>query len=133
LDSLVIDTNVVSYILKNTRLGKRYGVRLHGHPLLISFMTLAELFHWADHAKWGQSRRQHLERELTRYVAVHSTPGLCELWARVRYERRRQPISAEDAWIAATALEHDCLLVTHNPRDFRGISNLVVITEATST
>jgi predicted nucleic acid-binding protein len=95
-------------------------------------MTLAEIFHWANHAKWGRSKRQHLDRELARYIVVHSSPRLCELWAQVRYERRRQPISAQDAWIAATALAYDCPLVTHNPKDFTGISNLVVISEAGS-
>ncbi len=34
------------------------------------------------------------------------------------------PISPQDAWIAATALHYDLLLVTHNVRDFQEISEL---------
>jgi predicted nucleic acid-binding protein len=48
----------------------------------------------------------------------------------VRCERRQQPISGEDAWIAATALTHGCPLVTHNAADFQGIAGLIVISEA---
>ena len=43
--------------------------------------------------------------------------------------RRRQPISAEDARIAATAIEYACPRVTHNSKDFRGIAGLTIITE----
>lgn len=39
------------------------------------------------------------------------------------------PISAADAWIAATALLYGVPLVTHNRKDFEGIDGLVVISE----
>jgi predicted nucleic acid-binding protein len=42
---------------------------------------------------------------------------------------RNARCSAEDAWIAATALEQGYLLVTHNARDFHGIPGLTTITE----
>jgi predicted nucleic acid-binding protein len=34
-----------------------------------------------------------------------------------------------DAWVAATALAYGLELVTHNPADFAGIPNLVVVSE----
>jgi predicted nucleic acid-binding protein len=43
--------------------------------------------------------------------------------------RRLQLISAEDARIAATAIEYACPLVTHNSADFHGIPGLTIITE----
>lgn len=46
--------------------------------------------------------------------------------------RRKQPISTADAWIAATALSYDLKLVTHNPKDFRGIPGLRILTAAKS-
>ena len=55
---------------------------------------------------------------------------LCRQWAQVRVERQSagRAISPQDAWIAATALRHDLPLVTHNIKDFLGISNLRLIT-----
>lgn len=41
--------------------------------------------------------------------------------------RSGQPISTEDAQIAAIALTHDLLLVTRNIRDFTGIAGLNLI------
>ncbi|NEP13006.1 MAG: type II toxin-antitoxin system VapC family toxin [Symploca sp. SIO2C1] len=37
-------------------------------------------------------------------------------------------MTVQDAWIAATALRHDLPLVTHNIKDFVGISNLQLVT-----
>jgi len=44
-------------------------------------------------------------------------------------ERRGRPISCADAWIAACAVRHCVPLVTHNSRDFEGVSELQVVSE----
>ena len=127
----VVDTNIVSILLKDKPPARLYRRHMVGHRPVISFMTLAELLEGAERARWGEKKRQELEKALTNYLLIHSSREVCELWARVRTERRRQPIAGDDAWIAATALAFNCPLITHNPKDFRGISNLVVITETT--
>jgi len=43
------------------------------------------------------------------------------------YTRRAIRIKVPDAIIAAIAIEKDCLLITRNVEDFRGISGLEVI------
>ena len=126
----VLDTNIVSFLLKDQPLAQRYRPHITGHQPVISFMTLGELLEGASRARWGQKKRRHLDLVLSSYVTVDSSLLLCEIWARIRVERRKQPIAVDDAWIAATALAYDCPLITHNPNDFRGISDLKVITEA---
>ena len=49
---------------------------------------------------------------------------------RFRIEGRTQVLSDNDLWIAATALQHEVPVVTHNLRDFVDIPGLVVISEA---
>jgi tRNA(fMet)-specific endonuclease VapC len=39
-------------------------------------------------------------------------------------------MSAEDSWIAATALRHGMPLVTHNRRHFENVPGLTVICES---
>ena len=39
-----------------------------------------------------------------------------------------QPISPQDAWIAATACQYDIPLITHNPVDFQSVKDLEIIT-----
>lgn len=55
---------------------------------------------------------------------------LCRIWANLRAERQTigQPLLAQDAWIAATAVRHDLPLVTHNAKDFQNIPKLQVLT-----
>jgi predicted nucleic acid-binding protein len=45
--------------------------------------------------------------------------------AAVRANGRR--IEAADAWIAATTLLYGATLITHNPKDYLGVPNLLVL------
>jgi tRNA(fMet)-specific endonuclease VapC len=128
LSTLLVDTNVVSFLMKKIPLGLRYENLLRGNRLAISFMTLAELYEGAYRGNWGEKRLRKLEREVGHYLVFSSDPEICRRWGDVRFQRRKQPISAEDAWIAATALTYECPLVTHNSQDFKDIPRLRVLT-----
>jgi tRNA(fMet)-specific endonuclease VapC len=126
----LLDTNIVSFMLKGHSLGLRYQPHLIGHTLAIAFMTAAEMYEGALRANWGQRRLAQLEAVLRGYLVIPMDPDLCRLWGVVRVQRRAQPIGVADAWIAASALRHGCDLVTHNPTDFQGITGLTIISEA---
>ena len=129
--TLVVDTDVVSFIYKRDTRADLYRPHLSGHMLTISFMTLAELERWALSSNWGSRRREHLERFLRRFALHPATPALCRKWAEVTDggRRRGRPIDTADAWVAATALLLDVPLVTHNDRDYAGVAGLTVISE----
>lgn len=129
MNTLLLDTNVFSYLFKQHPLAKLYRPHLRDHVVALSFMTVAELFQGAFRGAWGERQLKRLEMEIGSYLVLPSSDEACKLWAEVRMIRRHQPISAEDAWIAATALEYGCTLVTHNASDFRGIPGLTIITE----
>jgi tRNA(fMet)-specific endonuclease VapC len=120
----LLDTNIVSFLFKGHSLGAVYRPLLVGQTLAICFMTEAELFEGAFRARWGTQRLARLEVLLATFLYIPSTSDLSKRWGQVRAERRTQPISAADAWIAAAALVHGCDLVTHNPSDFHGIAGL---------
>jgi tRNA(fMet)-specific endonuclease VapC len=105
-----------------------YRPILKGKNLAISFMTVAELYQGAYRRNWGEKQWRKLERTIGYYAVFHSTTEICRCWGEVRYQRKQQPISAEDAWIAATALTYECPLVTHNPQDFKDIPRLRILT-----
>ena len=129
MSTLVLDTNIVSYLMRNHSLAQKYRRHLEGHTLAISFMTVGELYEGAYRANWSSDRMQGLGATLRFYLVIPSTPRICQTWGQVRSLRRQQPISVQDAWIASTALHHGCPLVTHNPGDFDGIPNLQIVTE----
>ena len=77
------------------------------------------------------SKKLLLEEYIHNYVVVPYTRTLGRKWAEVTVNRMRQgkPISAADAWIAATALLYNIHLVTHKRKDFEEIEGLTVISE----
>lgn len=111
-------------------LAEPYQLLLRGHPLLISFMTVGELYEGAFRANWGSRRFRKMHRFLEQCAVIESAPEICRRWGEVRALRRRQPISTNDAWIAATALAYGCPLVTHNAADFKDIPRLKLLTAA---
>jgi tRNA(fMet)-specific endonuclease VapC len=127
----VIDTDVCSYLYKESPQANLYEPYFSGNILIISFQTQAELLRWAISAGWGLRRREQLRAYLQRYVIEGSSDLLSLRWAEAMESGRRngRPIAAADAWIAATALYLDAPLITHNRRHFIGIDDLVVISE----
>lgn len=130
--TILLDTDVFSFVLKGDSRASAYAQLIQGQRLVLSFMTVAELFQWARVRRWGNRRISHLEQALTTYLIVPADIEMCRLWGQVRAERQSigLPISPQDAWIAATALRHNLPLVTHNAADFEKIASLDVHTAA---
>lgn len=131
MESCVVDTDVVSYFFKNSPVAQLYRQHLVGKLLIISFMTLAEVRLGMLQARWGAGRIASMETHLKQFVLYVSNKDLCDVWARVVYSERvkGRVISAQDAWIAATAIQNGVPLVTHNRKHFESVDNLVVISE----
>lgn len=131
MKTVLLDTNIVSYVLKRDSRAGLYAPHLLHRELAIAMMTVAELLQWAAIRHWGEARIQQLEAEFDKYTILPVDMATCRLWARVRASRNAAglPISPQDAWVAATALRYTVPLVTHNPDDFQHIAGLTVITE----
>lgn len=129
MDTLVIDTDVWSFWFKGDTRGAPYRALATDKTLFISFQTVAELYYWAEKQHWGIRRRRQLIRQLRFYGILEYDDATAHHWAQLRAECHQQglPISAQDAWIAASALRHSCPLLTHNAADYAGISNLKII------
>ena len=127
---LLLDTDVVSFIIKGHSLSAKYAPILQGNQLALSFMTVAELFQWAAMRNWGKERVASLERSLTNYLIIPVDVELCRIWGNLRAERQGigRVIAPQDAWIASTALRHNLPLVTNNAKDFQDIPQLETLT-----
>ena len=47
MSTVLLDTNIVSFVFKRDTRAAAYAPQLQGNRLAISFMTAAELFQWA--------------------------------------------------------------------------------------
>ena len=57
MSTVVVDTDVVSYLFKSHPVAFQYLPDLAGQTPVISFMTVAELDRWVLEARWGEGRR----------------------------------------------------------------------------
>src|SRR5436190_24068304 len=113
---IVLDTDVVSFLFKADTRAQLYLPLLDNRQWFISFMTEAELEHWALLANWSEKRVEWLRVFIGRFAVVPSSHDLVVTWAEVMTAARRngRRIETADAWIAATAVLYDCPLLTHN-------------------
>ena len=130
---VIVDTNVVSYLMRGGSLARRYRPHLQGRLSSIAFITVGELYFGAEKAKWGRKRRQELEMTLRNFIVVPYDHEIARCYGRVVAQRQRdgRPIAPNDAWIATCAVRHGTPLVTHNAKDFRDVVSLALITEDT--
>ncbi len=127
---LLVDTDVWSYWFKEDTRGAAYRSLAVGQDLCVSFQTVAELYQWAENLHWGTRKLRLLAQDLRPYMILDSDMPTARQWAHVRITRKRQgqPITAQDAWIAACALRHGYPLLTNNAADYGGIPGLEIIT-----
>jgi tRNA(fMet)-specific endonuclease VapC len=126
---LLADTNVVSYLFRDSRLGSEYRALTSGQELGVTLLSLEELQFGAALDRWSDSRRHRLDSFLKDFFLVPTSPVIAQICGNLRAERIRigRPMDLTDAWIAATALWYDIPLVTHD-RDMEGIPGLQVVT-----
>ena len=124
----VIDKNIVSYIARKSPIADYYLPHLAGREIIISFQTREEALYGAYLARWGERRVDELKQQLDLYRVHWPDEELVELCARLRADRRAsgRVLEVADAWVAATALNLDCPLVSHDG-DFDGIPGLQLI------
>jgi predicted nucleic acid-binding protein len=109
----VVDTMVVSALVDPDRTSiaaAEYRALIGARPIVVSFITVAELRYGALKARWGELRRRALERDLAQLVVVQPDDELvkvfAELRARCEFDGHAlgSKIHEADRWIAATAL-----------------------------
>ena len=128
MNSVVLDTSVVSFVFAGDSRAHYYQTQIAGLRPFISFQTLEEMWFGAFTKNWGARRKNILARHLEQYDTVWPTEELVEICAQLRCARQtagRRLMNA-DAWIAATALMLGCPLASHD-RDFSTIANLSLI------
>jgi hypothetical protein len=79
---VVVDTNVLCYVMKNLPIGEEYKRLLIGHDVHVSFVTPAELFCWADRGDWGMRRRLELQSLLAELTVLPYSDGMDKIRTR---------------------------------------------------
>ncbi len=125
-DRLLLDTDVASYLFKNSPRAKFFRPLLKGTQPALAFVSVAELFKCTLKRGWGRPKIEQLESALHRYVVIPYDRDLAWAWARIvaNCEDAGRPIGPSDAWVAAAAVRHDVPLLTNNLKHYEAAESL---------
>jgi predicted nucleic acid-binding protein len=129
MDTVLLDTDVFSFIFKNDTRAQLYKPHLDNKRVAICFVTVAELYRWAIQRNWSARRVAELRTRLRQYLVIPFDDAMAWEWATVS-SIKGHPIASSDAWIAAAALRHGIPLVTHNRKHYLNVPSLTVISES---
>ena len=121
-EKLLVDTDVLSYIVGKRPQAESFAQLLLGKLLFISFVTVGEIYFGAENAKWGKPRVAKMETILRRYTIISGTYEIAKQYGRVKKAFRDQ-VGENDMWIAATAFVYQLPVVTNNLIHFEPMSD----------
>jgi tRNA(fMet)-specific endonuclease VapC len=124
-------TQMCSPICSDLIRAEQFRPYLVGQPLIVCFMTVAELDRWALERSWGRERQERMAAFLAQFTNALASRSLCRTWALVVDQARRagRPIQVADAWIVATAIELGVPLLTNNHGDYARVRDLILLPE----
>jgi len=131
-ETVVLDTDVLSFIAKADTRASLYEGDMANRTLCVCFQTVAELRLWALVRHWGQTRQSELDALLKRFIVLRYDFPMAQHWAQLTADRRAlgKPIECGDAWIAASAIRHGATLLTHNGKHYADIPVLNVVSHS---
>ena len=127
--SLILDTDVLSFILDRKEQPLYFAPYLKGRTLFVSFVNVAEIYHGAYKAGWGPARLDSLKAYLRKYAVLPFVDDLCLEWAKIQSEADEDghPIGDSDCWIAACARYYGYAIVTNNGKHFQYVRGIRII------
>jgi toxin FitB len=116
---VVLDTDVASWIFRN-RLPPSMRARLAGRNWCVSFVTVAEMTHWARARSWAAHNEAALDRWLSAQLFLECGWETARTWGNLSADgqRRGRIPPVNDAWLAACCLTEGLPLATFNVKDF---------------
>jgi tRNA(fMet)-specific endonuclease VapC len=134
-DAVVIDTMIAGWLFSRSKEAVPYRPHITGRPIVVSFVTVAEIRYGAIKAGWGENRREDVEAQLSAMQVVRPDNDLVNVYARMRAAcaKAGHGLHAKDheadRWIAATAIRYGLRLISHD-RIFENVPDLVHVREA---
>lgn len=125
----LLDTNAWIQFLNvpNAPVTKRLA-QLHPDDVRLCSVVMAELYFGACKSSRSEGNLARLEQLFMQFSCVGFDELAAYQYGRIRAELevRGTPIGGNDLLIAAIALAHDLVLVTHNTREFGRVEGLVI-------
>ena len=124
MSDVCLDTDVASLIQKR-REPDWLRPHLVGRRVWLTFVTVGELFKWAEVRRWGPPARGRLDLWLADRGVVPYDDAVAKTWGwlAARAQQRGRPRPQNDMWIAACCIRHEIPLATLNLKDFEDFAD----------
>jgi len=102
--------------------------KMNSTDLGLCSITTAELYTGAEKSHFPQENADKIDELVMQFGCIDYGLEDSRIYARIRafLERIGQPIGFHDTQIAAIALNHNLIVVTHNVREFSRVPGLVI-------
>lgn len=123
----LLDTNVcIRIINKKSPIVRQKLLSIPAKDIIICSIVRAELFYGSSKSETPQLTRQKQDLFLQPYASLYFDDDVANIYGTLRsnLEKLGKPIGPMDMQIAAIALAHHLILVTHNTREFSRIDGL---------
>lgn len=112
---ILVDTNILIYYFNGLPQARQF-LTAHAGNLAVSTVTVAEVLSYPSSDDTIKAMQQFLRDNFTWLDAS------CEIMLKSATLRRQKKIKLPDAIIGATAIHHQCSLVSRNERDFKHLA-----------
>ena len=123
----MLDTNTCIYVMNGTPVtARRMFFRVHPGDVLVSSITLSELWYGVEHSVHREKNASALQQFLSPLIVADFDADAAQEYGalRVHLQKRGMIIGSMDLLIAAHAKALDVILITNNLREFRRVPGL---------
>ena len=125
----MLDTNIVSYVIKRRPVELLEVFNQHARQMCISSITLAELLHGVEKSAMPDHNLRQVEDFISRLEVLTYGSKAATHYGDIRpdLERKGTPIGVNDLHIAGHARSEGLTLVTNNLREFERVEALRLV------
>jgi tRNA(fMet)-specific endonuclease VapC len=126
----LLDTNTcIRYLNGRSDAIRNHFATVQPDDIVLCSVVKAELFYGARKSARPAQNLQHQQLFVSRFVSLPFDDLAANAYSRIRadLEKMGQPNGPNDLLIAAIALTHDLILVTHNTREFGRVPELQLV------
>lgn len=122
----LLDTNIVTYAIKNRPLSALELFNRHAGQMAISAITLAELLHGAEKSREPERSLRVVDDFCSRLEVLPYGPRAAQHYGSIRsaLEKRGQVIGVNDLHLAGHARSEGLVLVSNNLRELNRVDGL---------
>jgi len=122
---IVLDTDIcIAFLKDNPLVTQRFEANIE--DVTVPAIVAGELLYGAFASQHRERNLENAREFLSLVPVIPFTESSAEIFGRIKAELRAKgrPTGELDATIAAIAVEHNAILITHNTRHYESISSL---------